>query len=242
MMQSHDESMTELAALHGLGLLPLGECAAVEAHIANCDECKREFADSAAAAAALAESSAQTPPAALRARVLESIRAPSRLLPAADAATIARRPQRVRFWLPFGLAAAAALIIALVWTHNLGLPPQQLTAQAPQRGSHILGEWRAACAAGGCAGDVVALSSGVVQLRATRLHALPPGKVYQAWLIAPGSAHPIPEPTFLPDRAGNGSVSFAGVPRKGAHVALTVEPRGGSKAPTTKPFLVATLD
>jgi hypothetical protein len=65
--------------------------------------------------------------------------------------------------------------------------------------------------------------------------------VYQAWAIQPGGKI-LPEPTFIPDAGGRGSVDIPSGQPKGTQIAVTVEPVGGSKAPTTKPFIAATLD
>jgi anti-sigma-K factor RskA len=69
---------------------------------------------------------------------------------------------------------------------------------------------------------------------ANNLAALPQGKVYELWLI-PASGSPIPAGTFAPDTQGSAAVVFpklpAGVEAKAFGV--TVEPEGGSSAPTS---------
>lgn len=69
---------------------------------------------------------------------------------------------------------------------------------------------------------------------ANNLAALPQGKIYELWLI-PVSGGPIPAGTFAPDTQGSASVVFpqlpAGVEAKAFGV--TVEPEGGSSAPTS---------
>jgi hypothetical protein len=108
----------------------------------------------------------------------------------------------------------------------------------------ILNSWRAACAPKPClaTGSVIALSSGTIQMRITGLRPLPKNRVYQAWVIPPHAKHPLPESTFRPDRRGNGEVAFTARIGAGTVVAVTEEPSGGSKAPTTKPFLIAPLN
>jgi len=83
--------------------------------------------------------------------------------------------------------------------------------------------------------------AGVARNVEAGLAALPAGKQYQAWVIPPGGV-PQPEPVFSPDASGSGSVDIPSAPIKGALVAVTVEPAGGSQQPTSKPFLVATID
>lgn len=76
-------------------------------------------------------------------------------------------------------------------------------------------------------------------LIASNLPSLPAGKTYEMWLIPKGQA-PRPAGLFRPDAGGGavhiqpGGVDVANV----AAVAVTVEPEGGSPAPTTAPFLV----
>jgi hypothetical protein len=70
----------------------------------------------------------------------------------------------------------------------------------------------------------------------------PKGKVYQAWTLPKGSKTMQPSLTFLPDAHG---VAVIALPVKAdgtAAVAVSVEPEGGSKAPTSKPLVVQQLD
>jgi len=76
---------------------------------------------------------------------------------------------------------------------------------------------------------------------ALRLPVLAQGKVYQAWTLAKGAKAVAPSVTFEPGRDG---VAFVELPVKArdlAAVALSIEPAGGSKTPTTKPKFVRPL-
>jgi len=212
MIRSHDEAMLELASLRAIDALEADEAAIIDAHLAQCDECRAEFARSRAAGTALAFAAASPAPAALRDRVLGS------------AVKIRRiTPWYAKTGTKTSAAIAAAVLVAVgSW----------LALHQPQR------QWAATCASVQC-GTVVA-HGGVLRLDAT-LPSLPAGKVYQAWIIHPKSS-PIPEPTFTVSQAGQGSVSMQATPAPGDVVAVTVEPSGGSQAPTTKPVLVATLN
>ena len=81
-----------------------------------------------------------------------------------------------------------------------------------------------------------------VLLMANNLPPAPSGKIYEMWVIPKGGA-PRPAGLFQSDASGNaihllaGPVDIAGT----AAVAVTVEPAGGSPAPTTTPFLVTAL-
>lgn len=225
MKTPHDEAMLELVAVYALGGIDAttGECAAVREHIAQCPICREEFRVARAATAALGLSAAQTPPAHLRDRILSSLpgRAPS--------ISQMRPPRRTSWYVPAAVAAGIALAVGLWWSVHR-IPTQS---------------WAASCVPGvaGChaSGTVTQEGAAMLRLQVAGLAPLPAGKQYQAWLIPPGGA-PKPEPVFSSDERGAGSVDIAEAPVKGAIVAITVEPAGGSQKPTSKPFLIAKLD
>jgi anti-sigma-K factor RskA len=82
-------------------------------------------------------------------------------------------------------------------------------------------------------------SSGKLLFVADNLPALPDDKAYELWVL-PVTGNPLPAGVFRPDNKGGGVVLnpplSAGVAAKG--FAITVEPREGSPAPTTKPMMV----
>jgi hypothetical protein len=82
-------------------------------------------------------------------------------------------------------------------------------------------------------------SSGKLLFVASDLPALPDDKAYELWLL-PSTGNPVPAGVFRPDPKGSGVVVnpplSAGVSAKG--FAITVEPKQGSAAPTTKPMMV----
>lgn len=217
MIRGHDESMLELAALRAIDALDADEAAIIDGHLAECEECQAEYARSRAAGTALAFSTATPPPSGLRHRVLSR----------------AARITRVRRWYqqtPWRAAVAAAVVViaAGTWFATHKQQPEQ--------------RWVAHCTAAAAAdcGDLVA-SGDVLRLDARGLATPPAGKVYQAWVIPP-KQNPIPEPTFSVDSSGAGSVAIAAAPAKGDIVAVTLEPAGGSKQPTSKPLIVATIE
>jgi Anti-sigma-K factor rskA len=220
-MSDHSPEMLDLVSAYAIGGLDAntGECAGVRAHLAQCPLCQEEFRRSATAAAAVGMSAAHAPPAALRVKLLSS-------LPARVTALQSRR--RLGWYVP-AAAAAVLLIVAGVWWKT----------QLGQRQT-----WALSCVptATNChAGGMLGRAGANLVLHIHGLAPLPSGKQYQAWMIMPGKA-PAPEPAFSPAASGNGSVSFAGAAVKGALVAVTVEPQGGSHSPTTKPFLIAKIE
>ena len=217
MIRGHDESMLELAALRAIDALAPDEAELIDRHLLECEECQAEYARSRAAGTALAFSTSTPPPPELRDRVLSR----------------AVRIIRVRRWYEqttWRVAAAAAVVIVAVgsWFAVHEQQPEQRWA------AHCTGAVASEC------GDLVA-SGGALRLDARGLATPPAGKVYQAWVIPP-KQKPIPEPTFSVDSSGAGSVHIAAAPVNGDIVAVTLEPAGGSKQPTSKPVLVATIE
>ena len=93
-----------------------------------------------------------------------------------------------------------------------------------------------------------AFSDGEVVRRGDRMyiamhamHPPPKGHVYQAWTEENGAKTMAPSVTFMPDRTGVAVISLPVNASAIQYVAVSVEPEGGSKQPTTKPeFVVKT--
>lgn len=73
-------------------------------------------------------------------------------------------------------------------------------------------------------------------LHITGLPAAPSGKTYEAWIIPAGGS---PRPAGLFPSGENATVRLRGTVPKKAVVAVTVEPAGGSRQPTTPPFFTS---
>ncbi len=86
---------------------------------------------------------------------------------------------------------------------------------------------------------MVSRTEGTIVFTSSGLPALPPAKVYELWLLGPGSARPaglLPEPS-----AGKTAPVLASGLEAGDKVGMTVEPSGGTSSPTTTPILVMPL-
>jgi anti-sigma-K factor RskA len=68
--------------------------------------------------------------------------------------------------------------------------------------------------------------------------AAPSGKVYELWLQKPGGGPMVP--AGLMSGSGDQRMLLSGDAAKATAAAISVEPSGGSKAPTTEP--IATFD
>jgi hypothetical protein len=67
-------------------------------------------------------------------------------------------------------------------------------------------------------------------LLADGLPPAPPGKVYEAWVIASGA--PVPAGVFRPDAQGRAVHALPALESEPRTFAVTLEPEGGTKAPT----------
>jgi anti-sigma-K factor RskA len=101
----------------------------------------------------------------------------------------------------------------------------------------------AATSAGGTATVVASRGAAAMVFTSVGLPVLPPTSVYELWFIGAGGARPAGlVPAAPPPGTGQGTppVLAAGL-SGGDAVGVTVEPIGGSAAPTTPPIVVLTL-
>jgi anti-sigma-K factor RskA len=73
------------------------------------------------------------------------------------------------------------------------------------------------------------------------LPAPPKGKVYQAWTLRTGATRMSPSVTFVPNMGGVAVVPIPVDASSIAAVAVSIEPDGGSKQPTSAPTFVLKL-
>ncbi len=88
---------------------------------------------------------------------------------------------------------------------------------------------------------VVVRSGARILIALRHLPKPPPGKIYQAWTLRRGAKTVSPSITFSPDPTG---LALIELPERAADVtavAISIEPLGGSKAPTSKPAFVRSL-
>jgi anti-sigma-K factor RskA len=225
------EHVDELIAGHALRALSSEDEERVVVHLAECERCRLRLRETEAVAASLAYSVPQVaPPPDLRDRVLAVagpvVAAPAAPAPAAEAPA---RPQRERprwaWWPRFATVAVPARALALVgmlaWNVSLR---NDLSS-----GRDDLANGAAVTLPG--VGNVVAQTDGNATLFA-RLHPAPAGKTYEAWVIRGSVA--LPAGVFQ----GGGTVELhlTQAARPGDRIAVTIEPSGGSKQPTTTPI------
>jgi anti-sigma-K factor RskA len=239
-MTTHDE-MLDNVALYALGALSPREAAGVAAHLQSCEECRAEYELLRPAVTAIgysAEADARTvaPSFTLKTRLMKQVRSTK---PGGSS-----RPARsaVPSW-PALIAAAcfAVAVGAGLWNASLrdrlGHDESRIAQQsaviadvtAPDAKRYPFGH-----------GSVVVHGRNLY----IAMHALaqpPKGKVYQAWTLPKGSKRMAPSITFKPGASGETVLRLPVSANAVVAVAVSVEPAGGSKQPTTKPIALTLL-
>lgn len=241
------DELEDLYGLYALGLLEAPELAEAREHLGRgCPRCQQSLRQAMEMNVMMLGSLSpiMEPPAALRGRILASVGA---------------RPAG-RFgmaWLPW--AAVAATLVMAAWLGNdrtqLRSAITRLEAQASEERQRLgflqaMVDLVAAPAtrqvqlgpAAPAQGRVYVNAERGVLLMAANLPELQQGRTFEMWLV-PRQGAPVPAGLFGRGPGGTGlhlrpgPVEVALV----AAIAVSVEPTGGSPAPTTTPFLIAPL-
>jgi len=263
---AHDELRHDAAA-YALDALEPAERAAFEAHLGSCAECAADVRQMRLAASALPHTVPQvSPPPSLRARILRQMSAaPDASTPAP--AVVLREKRGLPAWLPIAamlvIGAGVSFYAQRMQARVANLETQLRQAQAQVaaaerqtlearnvafRAQSAMGVFAAPDVARiDLAGQPVAVSARARALwsrqrgmvfTVTNLPALPPGRVYQVWVVT--AQAPVSAGLLTPDASGGGSVYFETpvdiLPP--VAVAVTLEPAGGVPAPTGAAYLV----
>ncbi|MFJ6699574.1 anti-sigma factor domain-containing protein [Streptomyces sp. NPDC091272] len=240
-------STAELHTLTGaytLHALPDDERIAFERHLADCPSCAQEVSELASTAARLGRAMTETPPDRMKADVLRRITTERQ-----EGPPLTLRQGRVRgrygraatrFTLAACVAAAAAFGGIAVWQHQEAKDSQQ-QAQASQRQAQALAAVLAAPDAKATTGKVADGASATVIVSRSRNQAAfvasgmpepPSGKVYQLWFNDGGTMRAA---GLMDPGAQTAAVLMSGPVGKASGMGVTVEPAGGSAAPTSNP-------
>jgi anti-sigma factor RsiW len=234
--------MNELYELYALGLLEPELAAEIERHLdEQCGYCRENLGEAAQLTAALAEITEPiSPPARLRERVLASVR-PS-------------KPARRWTFAVIALTAACIALIAFSIASRLAMRSMQerLVTLGEERDQlrsavEILSRPETRTVEFGKAenlphGRVLISRNGALVFVGSELPQLASNQTFELWLI-PATGAPKPAGLFRPNEAGD-SVNVSPVlvdTSTTKAVAVSVEARQGSNAPTTKPILVVPL-
>jgi anti-sigma-K factor RskA len=221
MSLTHEE-MKDMYELYALGVLEREERAEIDEHLSSgCDVCSRAMKHAALTNAVVLSFAPEVePPKRLRKRLL---------------AGVGVEPKSWA-WLAWA-AASACLLVGLFW-FSLESRRQSEELAAARRILDIVNspETRAVSFGAGPRGNVYVNPKGVM-LIATNLPALPPGKIFEMWVIPKGGA---PKPAGLFRTSPHVLPGPIDMTNTGA-VAVTVEPESGSDAPTSQPIIVAPM-
>src|ERR1044071_8700949 len=241
------EDYKAMIPARALSALDATEERALNEHLENCDECRKELEDWQATAATLAVVADPVEPSPkVRERILSEVRKDL-----STAEVIPFRSTSRNIWRSFGSLGAmaavvllTALIVGLVvlWRQNLSMQNElarsrefvELVTTPGARVSELKGIDLGAGATASLAYD----QNGRAMLMANKLPDPPKGKAYQLWFIV-GNKPPMPGKTFSPDNTGKGMLKDQ-MPREAmdsAIFAVTMEPEGGSSAPTSPIYL-----
>jgi anti-sigma-K factor RskA len=225
------EHVDELIYGQALYALSPEEEEQVALHVAECERCRRRLREAEAVAASLAYAvPAVDPPPDLRARVLESVEPVVEAAAAGAQAPTPPRRARIAWWPRFAAIAVPALAVAVV-----GLVLWSVSLRSDLSSLH--GDLQhARVARMGALGSVVTSSSGRSTLFAS-VPAAPAGKTYEAWVIHGKVA--VPAGIF--QGGGKLQLVLTTPARPGDVIAITVEPAGGTRQPTTAPIANGTV-
>ena len=242
----HDD-YKEMIPARAISALDVAEARALNEHLADCDECRRELQEWEATAAAMAISTDPMEPSPkVRERILSEIHHD-----VADGEVIPFRAATRNVWTSFGSLGAMAAVIVLtalivgvivLWRENRALQAELAQSreflQLVNTPGARLTELKGVDLGGGATAKLVYDNSGRAMLIANKLPNVPEGKAYQLWFIV-GKNAPVPGKTFVPDTEGKGALTDQ-MPQAALNstiFAITVEPRGGSRAPTSPIYL-----
>ena len=259
-MKDHAQYADSLALFAMGALAEPQELAELQAHLGTCGECRRELEALRADTALLALSATgPQPPQRARQRLMQAIAAEPRHASQPKQQVVLGRLRPRWFLAPVTVAALLAVIsIGLLlnnlrWRRNY----EKLTAQYQELKTNsalarevmdMINDPKAVhmtlvsikTPAQPQVKTVYKPERGHILLLANNLAPIPDDKVYELWLLPAGSGAPMPAGTFTIDSKGSAMMLHA-METEGVQArafAITVEPVGGSRTPTT-PIMMA---
>ena len=239
MTEAGQGSIHALSGAYVVDALDDDEREAFEEHLPGCADCTDEVTSLREAAALLADDAAMTPPPSLRTGVLAGIKTIRPLPPETRGEVVRLRPRRFRL----ATLAVAAAVLAILGIAAVAQPwntgPTTTSASAIDRvmtaddATHV----KVSFPDGATATVFRSASEGKAAVVTTNMPEAPNGKVYELWLQKPGGPM---VPAGLMSGSGDQRLLLTGDAAQATAAAISVEPSGGSKAPTTEP--IATFD
>ena len=239
----HDD-YKEMIPARALSALDAAEERALNEHLENCAECRKELEDWQATAASLSLATEPVEPSPqVRERILSEVRKDRSSSP--EVIPFKTPPRNI--WSSFGsLGAIAAVVLftalaiglAVLWRQNQRLARENQFVELVNTPGARVSELKGAEPGQSATAKLAYDRTGRAILMASKLPNVPQGKAYQLWFIV-GNKPPMPGKTFVPDRSGNAVVN-EDLPSEAIDAdifAITVEPEGGSTAPTSPIYL-----
>ncbi len=253
-MKEHTQ-FAEMLAVYAVGALDAAEEAELKSHLRSCPECRSELAGLRGDAALLALSVlGPAPPQRARQRLLAAVGGEPHGQRGREPFILGTLRLRWLSFAPIAAALVLAIFSLMLWRLDSRLQRRLEGAQAELQET----QKRLAKAEGLVAllhspdsmhltlvkmkappqPQVKAVYSpkmGRLLLMGSNLEPLPQDKAYELWLLPANGSAPMPCGTFKPNGKGDAmmdhSLAEAGIQAKG--FAITVEPEGGSEAPTS---------
>lgn len=251
----------EELALYAMQALDREECVRIEAHLAQCAECRAQLAEARGEVALLAVSVESQPlPAGAKQRFMSRIAAAAETEKASAGRTnpIVEMPQPRRrsnlaVWLPWAVAAALLVVVFALDARVRDLDRQvarqehaaQAQAEASAQAQRVLDLLNARNAQHivlsaakvrpePSARAVYLAAQGDLILQASNLAPVPQDKTYELWIIPANGKAPVPAGLFRPDAAGSASLVLPKLPKgvEAKAFGITVEKASGSETPT----------
>lgn len=218
-----------------LDSLPADEARRFDEHLSTCDHCAAEYAGFLETTALLGTAAAETAPEALERRLVRLIAVTAQLPPTLrhdDASP--RRHRR-----PWAMVAAVAVTIAMVAAAVLAVRAAGSSSQVADAKACVQAapDARTSAPSVGDGGEVtVADSCHVAIIQLPPLPDLPAANGYQLWVMAGSQAR---SQGMVQTQIANGPGTVVAPIRAGdTDVGITIEPAGGSPAPTSQPVWV----
>jgi anti-sigma-K factor RskA len=224
--------LQDLIPAHALDALDADDALLLDGHLDTCEECRRELDELRETTALLAfATKPMEPPASLRAQILDAV---AEKTPARAQAPRARLAFLRGAFAGVLVGAAAALVIGITLHGQLNDARSSRDALA----SNLLRSGSVVRPLSGAVHGAIVRDGGTGKLVLVDLPKPAAGRTYEAWLIGSDKT-PVPAGLFKGGKAV--VVALTGNAAKAQQVAITVEPSGGSKQPTTTPFASASL-
>ena len=225
-----------LSGAYALNALSAEEAEEFRKHLQACAACSQEVEELQQAAARMGANEAIAPPAYLKAKVLTAVDRTPQLPPRSGGSNVVQMPRR-----PWGRMLMAAAAVVFVVAGAVGIAQIAGNDSTEQQSMLAEGVVRVFTAEDAQTATMETANGGTISVAASpelnqmavdtdELPPLDAEHVYQLWALHDGIVEPVG--VLEPEKG-----AFMAMPTPDTEVAITVEPAGGSKQPTTEPIM-----